>query len=394
MKKIYKNFNLIIYLTGIFISGIGTKLTTIALADKILKLTENDFSISLVYVLESLPVLIFGMLAGNIIDKRNKKTTFIIINLISGLTSLIFALTGNISVIFIVIFINGIIKSFYTPVSTSLMPLMVQKEDLTEANGLKMSVGGIIMISGYAFAGILLGAAGNTTAFVIDSLSFVFIAAISLFIKIKRDGIQVNNHQHKNYRQDLTEGWNFIKNSTILKHMFILDLIINLIISMQTPLTYIFTEKYLGGSLLMAKRTALLFSFAGIGTMAGGIILGKFKNKNKLILFSASLIFDSFLAIAFSVNRYFPFSLLIFAGMGIVGAFSGSILQTVIQENTPEIMLGRVSGLINSVSDPLSVLSLLLGGIFAGLIEVKWIFIAGSLLELTAAIFFIKKYGK
>jgi len=198
--------------------------------------------------------------------------------------------------------------------------------------------------------------------------------------------------QDKNYRKDMMEGWNFVKNNMLVRHMFMLDMTINFISSMQSPLTYIFAERYLGGSLLMAKRTALLFSCAGIGTAAGGIILGKFNNKNKLMLFPFSLVFDSFLVIIFSLNRYFPLSLLIFAGMGIVGSFSGSILQTVIQENTPGNLLGRVSGLINSAVEPLTVLSMLLGGIFVSIIEVKWIFIAGALLELITALYFIKRY--
>ena len=392
MQITYKNFNLIIYLFGVFISGIGTRLTTIALSDKLIKLTGNDFSISLVFILQSIPILALGMLAGNIIDKSNKKISFILINLISSLTSLIFALTYNTLIIFSVILLNGIIQAFYIPVVTSLMPLLVDKKDLIKANAIKMSVNGVVMIAGYAFASILLNAAGSTTAFMLDSCSFIFVAMVSIFLKSRQNNTSSYNHPAANYKKDMLQGWNFIKTNAIIKHMFILDLLINFIISMQEPLTYIFVEKYLGGKMFMANRTALLFTFSGIGTIAGGIILRQFKSKNKLMIFSFSLIFDSILVIIFSLNRYFPISLLIFAGMGIVGSFTGSILQTVIQQYTPENLLGRVSGFINSIVQPLCVLSILIGGIFSNLIEVKWIFIIGSLLELLTGAYFIRKY--
>ncbi|MDF2884449.1 MAG: arabinose efflux permease family protein [Clostridiaceae bacterium] len=390
MKSIYKNSNLIIYLVGIFVSGIGSKLTTIALSDKVLRLTGNDFNVSLVFMLQSIPILIFGMFAGNVVDKKNKKIAFIIINIIFALTSFTFAFTYNKFIIFSVVLINGIIQAFYIPVGVSLMPLLVHKKYLTEANGLKMSINGIIMIAGYAFAGILISFTGNTIAFILDGLSFIFIAILSIFLRINKVNFISNVYNETNFKKDMIDGWNFIKNNENVKYMFLIDIITNFIISMQTPLTYIFVEKYLGGSILMAKRTGLLFASAGIGTIFGGVILGNFKSRNKLMLLSVSLVFDSMLVIAFSLNRYFPIALFIFGGMGVVGAYNGSILQTVIQEKTPENLLGRVSGFINSIVQPISVVSILIGGICSNLIEVKWIFIFGALLELLTGLYFIR----
>lgn len=392
MKSIYKNSNLIIYLIGIFVSGIGTKLTTIALSDKVLRLTGNDFNVSLVFMLQSIPILIFGMLAGNVVDKKNKKISFIIINIIFAFTSFSFALTYNKFIIFSVVLINGIIQAFYIPVGTSLMPLLVDQKYLTKANGLKMSINGIIMIAGYAFAGILISFTGNTIAFIIDGLSFIFIAILSVFLKINNLNFISNRYNETNLKKDMIAGWDFIKSNENVKYMFLIDIITNFIISMQTPLTYIFVEKYLGGSILMAKRTGFLFASAGIGTIFGGVILGSFKNRNKLMLLSVSLVFDSMLVIAFSLNRYFPITLFIFGGMGVVGAFNGSILQTVIQEKTPENLLGRVSGFINSIVQPIGVVSILIGGICSNLFEVKWIFIFGALLELLTGLYFIRRY--
>jgi MFS family permease len=388
MKSIYKNSNLIIYFIGIFVSGIGTKLTTIALSDKVMKLTGNDFNVSLVFMLQSIPILIFGMLAGNVVDRKNKKIFFIIINIIFAFTSFTFALTYNTLIIFSVVLINGIIQAFYMPVTTSLMPLLVDKEHLTEVNGFNMSINGVIMIAGYAFAGILVSFTGNKIAFILDGLSFIFIAIVSIFLKISKVDSTANSDNEINLKKDTIDGWNFIRNNTNVKYMFFIDVIITFIISMQTPLTYIFVKKYLGGSSLMAQRTGFLLAFAGIGTIFGGVILARYKNRNKLMLLSISLVFDSMLVIAFSLNRYFPITLLLFAGMGVVGAFNGGILQTVIQEETPENLLGRVSGCINSIIQPIGVISILIGGICSNFIEVKWVFIIGALLELVTGVYF------
>lgn len=392
MKSIYKNPNLVIYLIGIFVSGIGTKLTTIALSDKALKLPGSDFNVSMVYILQGIPVLVLGMLAGSAVDKRNKKALFIIINIIFAFTSFSFALSDNELIIFSIVFVSGIIQAFSIPVGTSLMPLLVDRDQLTEANGMKMSINGVIMVAGYAFAGILVSLTGDTTAFILDGLSFLFIALISAFLKISSSGRTNSGHNAAGFKRDLVEGWNFIKDNASVKYMFWIDTIVTFIISMQIPLTYVFVEKYLGGTALVARRTGLLFAAAGIGTILGGVILGRFKNRNKLMLLSVSLIFDSMMVIAFSLNRYFPVTFFLFAGMGVVGAFNGGILQTVIQEKTPDNLLGRVSGFINSIVQPISIVSILAGGVCSSFIDVKWVFITGSLLELFTGLHFTMRY--
>ncbi|MDD3224473.1 MAG: MFS transporter [Clostridium sp.] len=391
MKSIYKNSNLIIYMIGIFVSGIGTKLTTIALSYKIMSISQNDFNVSLIYILQGIPILILGILAGNIIDKRNKKISFIIINIIFSLTSFAFALTTNNLLIFSVVIINGIIQSFYIPVETSLMPLLVHKQYLTEANGMKMSINGVVMVSGYAFAGVLISFVGSNAAFIIDAISFIFIAFTALFFNVTKNDLHDKIREKSKLKEEIFHGLNFIKHNKTIKYIFFIDVIITFIISMQTPLTYIFVEKYLGGRVLMAKRSGLLFSAAGIGTIFGGVILGKFKNRNKVMLISISLIFDSIIVIAFSLNRNFLITLILYAAMGVLGVFNGSILQTVIQEQTPQNLLGSVSGFINSIIQPVSVISLLIGGIASNLLEVKWIFIIGALLEFLTGVYFVIK---
>lgn len=395
MKKILNDKNLIIFFIGSFVSGVGTKLSTIALSDKILRLTGSDFGISLVFLLQGVPMLLFGAAAGNFIEKKNKKSAFITINFIFACTSFLLSVFTNTLLLYSMIFINGVIQALFLPTRVSLFPLLVDPEDLIEANGLRISINGAVMILGYAFAGVLVGFAGNTAAFLIDSLSFVFIALSSTLITIKTGRKPANKLPSKpTYRKDIKAGWKFIKNTNSVRNMFVLDIITNFIIAMQLPLTYVFVKAYLGGEALMAKRTGLLFSAAGVGTILGGAILGRFKNKNKLLLLSISLMLDSMLVMMFSLSRYFNLSLVIYGAMGVLGAFTGTILETVIQEDTPQNLLSRVSGFINTIVEPICILSILLGGSISQFIEAKWIFLTCAFMELVTGIYFTILHNK
>ncbi|MCR3759225.1 MFS transporter [Clostridium felsineum] len=386
MKNIYKSSNFIIYLIGIFISGIGTKLTTIALANKVTEFKGGAFNVNLIYIFESLPILILGMFVGNFIDKKNKKISFVVVNMLFAVTSFTFAITKSITTTLLIIILSGIFKAFLMPIETALIPLLLDKKNLGKANGLIMSISGIVVVMGYAFAGVLINLIGSRGAFILDGVSFILISILSLFFKLNE-----GSSEKLELKEDFISGFKVVMKNENIKWIFLIDIFITFIISMETPLIYIFTANYLGGSVLMAKRVGFLFAFAGIGAIVGGIIFGRFQKKNKLFLLSACLIMDALIVIAFSVNTYFPLSLALFSVMGILDTFNGSILQTVIQEKTPENLLGRVSGFVNSIVQPISVLSLLIGSVASSFIEVKWIFIIASLLEFFIGILFLKK---
>lgn len=392
MKKLLKNRNLIIYLIGYFISGIGTKLDTIALTDKIFKITGSDFSISMVFLLESLPMLLLGAISGSFVDRRKKKYLFITINLIFALTALILGAANSSIILYGTILINGILNTVYLPTVVALMPLLVDREDLAEANGIKVSISGIISILGYAAAGIIVAYVGNKIAFIIDSISFIFIALISILLMVKDiENEEKAENNPSSIKLDINEGWSFIKNNSYIKYMFFLDVLTQFIITMQLPLTYVFVEKYLGGQLLMAKRTGLLFSASGLGMVLGGFIIRKFKGYNQIKLLSSILLCDGSTVLLFSLSRNFAISMLLYGILGIVGAFMGTLLVTVIQKQTPENILGRVSGFINTVSEPLSVLSILIGGAASSIMEVKYVFMACAFSEMLTAIYFLRK---
>ncbi|MDF2911480.1 MAG: arabinose efflux permease family protein [Sporolactobacillus laevolacticus] len=125
----------------------------------------------------------------------------------------------------------------------------------------------------------------------------------------------------------------------------------------------------------------------------GGLFLKKFAQRNKLRLLAHALIFDSIFVLAFTLNRFFPATIFIYGAMGVIGAFMGSLLETAVQENTPQQMIGRVSGFIHSIADPVSILSLLIGSLLVQFINVQWIFMICAVAECMTGIYFTLRKG-
>ncbi|MDI3478050.1 MAG: transporter, family, macrolide efflux protein, partial [Thermoanaerobacterium sp.] len=155
-KILLSNSNFMLYIIGYVISGIGTRLTTVAISSKILYLTNSGLSLSATLMLEGIPSFLLGLFAGNVVDKMRKKNMLMILYILFAFTSCGLIFAKDMSLIYIISFINGILTSFEYPARSSIIPLLVDKDHLLEANSIRNSLSSINMIVGYSIGGIIV----------------------------------------------------------------------------------------------------------------------------------------------------------------------------------------------------------------------------------------------
>lgn len=401
-KVLLLNNNFMLYIIGYVISGIGSRLTTIAISSKILYLTKSGLSLSASLMLEGIPSFLLGLFAGNVVDKMRKKNILIILYILFVMTSFWLIFANNMRLIYMISFINGILMAFEYPARSSIIPLLVDKNHLLEANSFRSSLSSINMIVGYSIGGIVVSVFGNDMSFLIDSLTFIIIAILIAFIRIdeKAHGDRSENifddvsKTIKNMMSEIKQGIGFIKDSRIIKQVINLNLLSTLIISMQTPLVYIFVENYLGGEKLLAVRSGTLFSLAGVGGLIGGILINVIGKKfNNISIMTTVLLLDGITLIAFSNSKIFLLSSILFTFLGVIFVVFETLTDTIIQENTNDDNRGKVYGFLGSLVDPLSIISLGIGGVLTGVFSAKTIFILCGIAEVTVALIY-KTYNK
>ena len=398
-KSILTNKNLFYLLFGDLISGIGNKLTTVALYAKIYLMTENAFYLSLVPIIGSLPGILFGLVAGNVVDHYSRKKVLIIVNLGLAITSMLLAFTNSLLIFYIVCFLAGTLSCFEYPARATLLPMLVQEDQLQRTNSMRSTLNSVKMIVGYAIAGAIVGFIGYKWAFIIDSLTFIFIALFVVLIKVTETHIEAKEQsvsESSGFKVWLSDQVNSIKDGVklVVKHhlvrrLIFLDLLTTFIISMQAPLVYAFVKNYLGGAEVLAARSGLLFSCAGVGGVLGGIVLSIYNVKvNRESLLTTVLLFDGLTLLAFSNVHYFPLSLVLFTFLGVIFSIFGTIINTVIQENVNDKFLGRVYGFLEVVTEPLGIISLFIGGVTEGWFGAKMVFILCAVAEIATALIF------
>src|SRR5579864_7367302 len=141
---------------------------------------------------DSLPALVFGFHGGIVADKWNRKRTMIAADLARGVILVPVAIAGLTNTLplwglVVAAFLIETATSYFAPAYSAMLPALVDRENVQEANGLLGATTNALSIGGWAAAAGLLAIAPISTFFALNAASF-FISA--LFIGgIARKGV-------------------------------------------------------------------------------------------------------------------------------------------------------------------------------------------------------------
>ena len=154
-----RNKNIWILMTGEFITNMGLWLGIIGNLEFLQNLVPSDLHKALILLLGMFAGLLFGPMAGKIVDKFSKKKLMIyssLLRIVSVLFMFVAIWTNSIAWMCVYMVLIGIAAAFYQPALQATLPLVVKEHQLLSINGLHMNVGTIARILGTAMAGILL----------------------------------------------------------------------------------------------------------------------------------------------------------------------------------------------------------------------------------------------
>ena len=188
--------------TGSAISAIGDQFTLVALPWLVLQLTGNPAQLGLVLAVMALPRAVFMLLGGAIVDRMSPRRVLLnarIVNavLVGVLAALVLAGAIRMWMLYTLAAGIGLSTAFAYPAGSSLVPQLVNPDQLRAANSIFMGMRQLSLLIGPALAGIVIkaGAAATTAhagsgtgiAFAVDAVSFLFSVASLAMIRVASD---------------------------------------------------------------------------------------------------------------------------------------------------------------------------------------------------------------
>src|SRR5688572_18201282 len=151
-----------------------------------LQLTNDPFYVGLVVAAGSLPIVLFSMHAGVLVDRHNRlKTVRFCQALLAGEATTLwwFTWSGHVSIewLLAIAFLHGSISAVEIPARQSLIVELVGRDDLPQAIALQSSGFNLARIVGPALAALVISRLGIAAAFGFNALSYLAVL-VSLFL--------------------------------------------------------------------------------------------------------------------------------------------------------------------------------------------------------------------
>jgi len=401
-RAVLKNRNFLSLWLGQVFSQLGDRIVFVVFVAVIAKHFGISSTMqSWLYVMFTIPAILFTAIAGVFVDRWNKKHTLIVTNILRALLLLSLPLfSKNLLGIYTLAFLVSSVTQFFVPAEASTIPSIVEKNQLLTANSLFTTTMMASIILGFAMGDPLINIFELKSVHWAVSAFFLISAAFLSFIKYKKGTLDTKSEKtFKDFFQELKEGFIFVKNNNkVFAAMLKLAGLFSIIVMLSIlAISISQKELYPDNPALGAQKFVYIIAFSGIGMVLGSFLVGKVLrniNKYKLIFSGFAIIGFNLILLAgiklisnsmyitvtgwdsfgvhfetFRLTLRMVYTYLISSFIGIGAALVAIPVQTVIQSLVPENVRGKVFGVqftLLSTSSTLPVLIAALGADMLG----------------------------
>ncbi len=376
MRGLFRHANFMKLWTGQTISMLGTELGALYFL-AIVVLNASPLQMGVLGTLGTLPVILIGLQAGVWADRVRRRPLMIAADAGRALLLLsipVAAALGKLHIehVFLVAFLAGALTVVFNVAYQSILPSLVDREQLLDANSKLEASGSIAELSGSAIGGGLVQLFSAQVAVVVDACSFL-VSACSIGAIRKHEPAPVRVTEHENMRREIAEGLRIIwhnpilratTSSSVMASMFgnIMAATYGLFVLRELRLSpFVFGVVVASGAVgglagaMLSERTARVF---GIGPAIIGAVLIRSASQFLTPLAHG----PATVAVAF----------LVAGQLGDVGWTIFNINEISLRQAiVPDHLLGRASATIHFLSQGVRPIGMLGGGLLAELFGLR-----------------------
>jgi DHA3 family tetracycline resistance protein-like MFS transporter len=380
---------------GASISLLGDGIFLVALAWQVYDLSNLPTALSMVWLVWTLPTLLFVLLGGIVSDRFDRRKVMIVADVVRAVAIGaigVLSATGTIRLWHIMALIGfvGLGDAFFNPASTAIIPDILPPNDLATANALGgMMRPFMLRFAGPAVGGLLVGWLGAGAAFMADAATFL-LSAVAVAMIATRPPPPSEDADPPGVRRELGEGWAFVRRNPWCWATLIAALLSLLAFfgPLEVLLPYLVKNRLKEG----AETLGIIFAAGGVGAVLGALALGQRGLPRRMVTWM-------YWWWAVGVGLIAVFGVMTSAWHAIVASFFmqmffelGTVVWiTLIQRLVPRKLLGRVSSLDWAVSIGFVPLSFALTGPVAEAVGATATMVGAGLIGgvITAALLYL-----
>jgi MFS family permease len=340
-----RDFSLLFW--GQMTSQIGDSLNRVALLWFVYQLTGSAMKMVMIGLLQTIPPLLLSPLIGVYLDRANKKTVMVWVDIIRSalvlLIPLLYAFDQlTLERLYAAVFLLAVVSTIFGPALSASVPQLVRRDQLTAANALLQTTTNTGLLIGPLISGVGIALIGSQNVLYVDAVTF-FVSALCLIgMRMRPMDRSYLEKGRGTWTQELLAGIRFVYLEQTVLVLMVAAALYSLAASAFAFMLPVFAEQNLSagalevGALWSALGAGMLATSTWLASLTQGDLHGRF-----------TLIFRSMAVGGLAMCGLSMLTAPLIAG-ALILIIGGStalfmpIVWGVLQEVTPAPLLGRV----------------------------------------------------
>ena len=338
----------------------GAWFSHMAIYTLLINLHAPVWALSLAAAFTFLPSMLLAPFSGALIDKIDTKKFMLLLTLIEIVTVFFLMFIDSLDFLWVLlglIFIRMGTGSIYFQTEMSLLPKLLNEDELKVANEIHSIIWSISYAMGMAVSGVYIHYFGTTSAFIADMV--IYMVGFWLLLGLNIPSLVA--HEHLHVKAMIISGFTYLKKHPKIIHLILLHASVGLsaydaLIALLADYQY---KEIFSAALVMGLMNAL----RALSLILGQFVLGKFTNsKNLFWIFMAQGIG----IVLWGILQYdFYISFIGIVACGLFTTTLWSYTYTLLQYETEDAYYGRVIAYNDMIFMGMSTLvSLAIGALF------------------------------
>ena len=385
---------------GMTVSLLGDGIYLVALAWQVYDLSNVPTALSTVFVAWTAPMVVFLLVGGVMTDRFDRRKVLIFSDVVRGVAIAgvgLLSVSGHIELwhLYVLVAIYGAGDAFFGPAFGAIVPDIVPRDMLLEANSLGQFVRPFAMrLAGPALGGFLIAVAGDDAgpALLVNALTFA-VSALCLGLMTAQPGLREEDDAAKRSAlRELLEGLRFVRSRAWL-WATLLSATASLLFfygPYEVLVPYIVRNK-LDGS---ADDLGFVFAVGGVGAILAALVMaqrGLPRRHIRLLYGSWAVAVGSVTGYGFVTEIWQAMAVSLVEGAAVTVGMV--VWGTMLHRLVPRELLGRVESLDWFISIGLVPVSFAVTGPISGALGVDTTLIGAGILGTIATLAFLAVPG-
>ena len=331
-------------LSSSWVSNLGDGIALAAGPLLVASQTGDPLLVALAGLLQRLPWLLFGLYAGVIADRHDRRLIVVAVNVARAAVLAVLALSivtdvVGVGIVLAAMFLLGTAETFADITTGTLLPMLVETRDLGVANA-RINVG---LITLNQLVGPPLGAFLFAAGMVWPSIAQAITCAGGAVLMSRIAVAAVERAGEPSHlRAEIVEGVRWLWHHPSIRTLTLTVVFFNVTFGAAISVLVLYAERRLGAG---PVAYGLLATASAVGGVIGSTAYGWLeRNVGMANIMRAGLIIETLTHLTLATTQTLGVALAIFVVFGMHEAAWGTTVTTVRQRSVPTELQGRIGG--------------------------------------------------